>query len=48
MINIPVCIILGSLAYKALDNYVEQRDRGQNPVFKIAGYGAKVPTDFWN
>ncbi len=48
VINIPVCILLGSLAYKALDNYVEQRDRGQNPVFKIAGYGSKVPTDFWN
>ena len=48
VINIPVCVILGSLAYKALDNFVEQRDRGENPVFKIAGYGAKVPTDYWN
>ena len=47
-INIPVCVILGDMAYKALDDYVTQRDMGKNPVFKIEGYGAKVPTDFWN
>lgn len=47
-INIPVCVLLGGIAYKALDDYVTQRDRGEDPVFKIEGYGVEVPTDFWN
>ena len=47
-INIPVCVILGGVAYKALDDYVAQRNRGDNPVFKAKDAGVKVPTDFWN
>ena len=48
-INIPVCIILGDVAYKALDNYQAQRKAGKNPVFfaKKDG-GVTVDTDFWN
>ena len=48
VLNIPVCIILGDMAYKALDDYVAQRDAGKNPTFKAKDYGVKVPTDFWN
>ncbi|MBQ9349267.1 MAG: alanine:cation symporter family protein [Oscillibacter sp.] len=47
-INIPVCVVLGGVAYKALDDYIAQRDRGENPVFKAKNAGVKVPTDFWN
>ena len=48
-LNIPVCMILGGVAYKALDNYVEQIKAGKNPVFfaKKDG-GVTVDTDFWN
>ena len=47
-INIPVCIVLGGVAYRALDNYVAQKKAGKNPSFKAADVGVKVPTDFWN
>ena len=48
-INIPVCIALGAVAYKALDNYVAQRKQGLNPVFNAKrDGGVKVETDFWN
>jgi AGCS family alanine or glycine:cation symporter len=47
-INIPVCIIIGSRAYTALNDYERQRKAGRNPVFNAAE--AKLPetTDFWN
>lgn len=47
-INIPVCIILGGVAYKALDNYVAQKKEGKNPTYKAAENGVKEKTDFWN
>jgi len=48
-INIPVCIVLGGVAYKALDNYVAQKKAGKNPTFNAKkDGGVKVPTDFWN
>ena len=48
-INIPVCIVLGGVAYKALDNYMEQKKAGKNPVFNAKkDGGVKVDTDFWN
>jgi AGCS family alanine or glycine:cation symporter len=47
-INIPVCIIIGSRAYLALDDYIKQRKAGKNPVFNAAEAGIKEPTDFWN
>lgn len=33
LINIPVCIILGKRAYKALWDYMIQRNQGKDPVF---------------
>ena len=47
-INIPVCVILGGVAYKALDNYSAQKKAGKNPTFKAADVGVKEETDFWN
>ncbi len=47
-LNIPVCIILGGVAYKALDDYTAQKKAGKNPTFKAKDAGVKVPTDFWN
>ncbi len=47
-INIPVCIVLGGVAYRALDDYTSQRKAGKNPTFKAASVGVKEKTDFWN
>lgn len=47
-LNIPVCIVLGGVAYKALDDYCAQKAAGKNPVFKAKENGVKEPTDFWN
>lgn len=48
MINLPVIVILGSVAMKALDDYIRQKKSGLNPVFKAADIGLKEKTDFWN
>ena len=47
-INIPVCIILGGVAYRALDDYVAKRSEGKDPEFKASEVGVKEATDFWN
>ena len=47
-INIPVCIMIGGVAYRALEDYVKQRKEGKDPVYKAAENGVKQPTDFWN
>lgn len=46
-INIPVCIMLGSVVYKTLDNYCVQRGKGKMPVFKAKDVGIKEKLDFW-
>ena len=46
-INIPVCIIIGGVAYRALDNYIEQRRAGVEPIYKAQECGVKEKTDFW-
>ncbi len=47
-LNIPVCIVLGGVAYKALDDYCAQKDAGKNPTFKAKDCGVREKTDFWN
>ena len=47
-LNIPVCIVLGGVAYKALDDYCAQKAQGKNPMFKAKDCGVKEKTDFWN
>ena len=46
-INIPVCLIIGGVAYKALNDYVKQRKEGKNPVYIAADNGVKQETDYW-
>ena len=46
--NVPSIIILGSIAFKCLDDYKRQKAQGLNPIFKAASIGLKQPTDHWN
>ena len=48
VINIPVILIIGGPAIKALNDYMAQRKEGKDPVFKAASIGLKQKTDFWN
>ena len=48
IINLPVIVILGGTAMKALKDYTQQRHEGKDPVFKAAFIGLKQKTDFWN
>lgn len=48
LINLPVIVILGGIAMRALEDYVAQRKAGKDPQFKAASIGLKEQTDFWN
>ena len=48
LINMPVIIILGRYAYRALDDYQRQRKEGKIPAFKAKDIGIKDETDYWN
>ena len=48
IINLPVIVILGKTALKALDDYAKQRKEGKDPQFKAASVGLQGKTDFWN
>ena len=48
IINLPVIVILGGRAMRALDDYLEQKRHGNDPVFKKSRAGITEPTDFWN
>ena len=47
LINVPVCLILGNTAYKALKDYQTQRANGKNPEFRASDIGISG-TDYWN
>ena len=47
LINVPVCIILGKTAFRALSDYLDQKKAGKNPVFKAKNVGIEG-TDYWN
>lgn len=47
VINIPVILILGNTALKALKDYTDQRNAGKNPEFHAADIGVSG-TEFWN
>lgn len=46
LINMPVILIMGTHAFKALDDYVRQRKAGTDPVFKSKNIGIEN-TDYW-
>lgn len=48
LINIPSIFILGKYALRALEDYKEQKDRGENPVFKAESIGIDATKlDYW-
>lgn len=48
LVNIPACMLLGKVAYKALDDYKKQRAEGKNPVFRAADIGLdESEVDYW-
>jgi AGCS family alanine or glycine:cation symporter len=48
LINIPSCVALGGVAIKAMENYCEQKDAGQKPVFKAADIGMDTSNlEYW-
>jgi AGCS family alanine or glycine:cation symporter len=47
-INLPVCVVLGKVAIKTLDDYVRQRREGKTPVFHGKSIGLdENDLDFW-
>lgn len=46
--NIPVILLLMKPAVAALKDYQQQRQAGENPVFRAADIGLKEKTEFWN
>ena len=48
LINIPTCIILGKVVYAACADYIQQKQAGQNPVFRAKVIGMDdSKLDFW-
>ena len=39
LINIPVCILLGKIAFDCLKDYEKQKKEGKNPIFKAESIG---------
>ena len=48
LVNMPVIIILGKYAMRALDDYTKQRKEKKDPVFKAEDIRLPHKTDFWN
>ncbi len=47
LINIPVIVILGKYAIRALNNFTEQRKAGKEPTFRAADIGLPHKVDYW-
>jgi len=48
LINLPACVILGGVAFKALRDYEFQRKQGRNPAFIARHIGMDPDTlDYW-
>ena len=48
IINMPVIIILGKYAVRALKDYTKQRKEGKDPEFKAKDIDLPYDTDYWN
>lgn len=48
VINVPVIIILGKYAIRALKDYERQRKAGEKPTFKAESIDLPFETDYWN
>lgn len=47
IINMPVILILGKYAFRALKDYDNQRKEGKTPVFKAKNIGLPHDVDYW-
>lgn len=47
LINMPVILILGRYAFRALDDYTSQRKAGKTPAFRSADIGLEGKTEYW-
>ena len=47
IINIPIIIILGKYAFRAIKDYEKQRKEGNEPVFKAKDIGLPHDVDYW-
>ena len=48
IINMPVILILGKYAVRALDNYTKQLKQGKKPSFKASDIDLPHKVDYWN
>ncbi len=48
LINMPVILLLGKYAYRALKDYELQRKDGKEPIFKAKDIDLPHKTDYWN
>lgn len=48
LINMPVILILGKYAFRALDDYTKQRREGKQPVFRAKDIGLPHDVDYWD
>lgn len=48
LINIPVIVILGKYAFRAVSDYEKQRRAGKDPVFRAKDIGLPHKVDYWN
>ncbi|MBE6795168.1 MAG: alanine:cation symporter family protein [Ruminococcaceae bacterium] len=48
IINMPVILILGKYAFRALKDYESQRNDGKTPTFKAKNIDLPHKTDYWN
>lgn len=48
IINMPVILILGKYAFRALKDYEAKRKLSDTPEFKAADIGLPYKTDYWN
>lgn len=48
IVNIPVIVILGKYALRALKNYEIQRKAGKEPTFKASDINLPHEVDYWN
>lgn len=48
LINIPVIVILGKYAFRALKDYETQRKAGKEPTFSAKNIDLPYETDYWN
>lgn len=47
LINMPVIIILGKYAVRALNDFTAQRKAGKEPIFKASDIGLPHKVDYW-